>query len=398
MTDDSAYHAPYYLWAAIEPFAYFGALALFIRFLLLPLDRGSKLLAQRLAEQGKNLSALPVLRVVPSLGNRLWRGDGWGAAMLFTWAFLLFWHLAFWPVVIYLGYFHEHRFGMWHASFPRFIWEGAKAGAIGAFSLSFLVFGLYGLARRVERWWLILGVPAAALLWVAGAVDPFRGLVHHDQHPLASGPLRERLEALLDRANVEFKDLLVETRSDVSRSVQAYFAGQGPTRRIVLTDSMLSQMAPDEIEAVVAHEAAHVHELRWPGRVSSSIAIVALLYGVERLFRLAAARRWLGIQSRADVRSLPLVVGLFSAANFIADPVAGYFARGRELAADRYALNLTHDPAAFERMLVKAGQLNRLDPNPPAFVIWMGSSHPSLGERLLAVRAFEKEHPEMAKH
>ena len=65
---------------------------------------------------------------------------------------------------------------------------------------------------------------------------------------------------------------------------------------------------------------------------------------------------------------------------------AGFSREGeRERAADRYALELTQDPAAFRRMLVKAARVNKMDPEPPRWAVLKGYSHPPLGERLAAI-------------
>src|SRR5262249_52758768 len=147
--------------------------------------------------------------------------------------------LLFLPQNVYFGFFHERRYGLWHASLGRFLWETSKERALEVALVGVMVFGLYGLARRVERWWLFLGVPCGVLLFFAGALDPFRGRVPCARAPLPAGPLRPRLEVLLARAEVPFQDLMVEKTSDVSRKAQAYFAGAGPTRTIILNDALL---------------------------------------------------------------------------------------------------------------------------------------------------------------
>jgi STE24 endopeptidase len=73
----------------------------------------------------------------------------------------------------------------------------------------------------------------------------------------------------------------------------------------------------------------------------------------------------------------------------LSEPLTGFFAREREREADRYAVALTQNADAFRRMLVKTARLNRTDPNPPQFVIWMGTSHPTVTERLDQVSSFE---------
>ncbi len=66
-------------------------------------------------------------------------------------------------------------------------------------------------------------------------------------------------------------------------------------------------------------------------------------------------------------------------------PLGGAFWRGGAREADRYALRLTGDSTAFRKMLVKAARVNKIDPEPPLWVVLSGMSHPPLGERVAAV-------------
>jgi STE24 endopeptidase len=170
--------------------------------------------------------------------------------------------------------------------------------------------------------------------------------------------------------------------------VQAYFAGNGATRTIVLNDALLKNMTDDEVLAAVAHEAGHVREPRWPARVLSAVALFAFLGLVEWLFRRSAKRGWFGISERADIRTLPLILLVFDLSMSAAGPVSGWVSRRREWAADRFALELTRDPASFSSMLVKAARVNKMDPQPPRWLVLKGLSHPPIGERIEFARRF----------
>jgi STE24 endopeptidase len=227
----------------------------------------------------------------------------------------------------------------------------------------------------------------ALLLLVAAIIDPYRNRVFFEQQPLAEGSLRTSITRLMDRAGVSFADVVVEKTSVASKAIQGYFAGQGPTRTIVLTDTMVDTLDEGEILAVVAHEAGHIHEPKWPGRIASSLMLVALLFGIHRLLLHAAARGWFGATRFADIRTLPLIYLFIVLVITLADPLSGALSRQRESAADQYAVRLTGDPTAFRRMLVKAARLNKIDPEPPRWLVLKGMSHPPLAERLAAVPA-----------
>jgi STE24 endopeptidase len=380
-----AYHQPYYIRAAVEPFARVGLLALQLGVLVRPFHRAATAAAAGLERGLGWLREAPVSRAFFRVMDRLWGEPGWGAAVLFALLMDLFLRLLYTPVDTWFNYTLEHRHGLSNYTPGAYAWDVLKGHAVTAFSLTALVIGLYGLARRVRRWWLVLGVPVALLLLVSSALDPYRDLLYFDQKPLPEGPLRARLTGLMEKAGISFADMKVEETSVASRRVQAYFAGQGPTRTIVLNDVILKEFSEDEVLAAVAHEAGHVHESKWPGRIASSLALLALLFAIDRLLRLSASRGWFGTTRFADIRTLPLISLLLFCVFLVGGPISGAFSREREREADRYALRLTGDVESFRRMLVKAARVNKMDPEPPRWVVLRGMSHPPIGERLAAL-------------
>ena len=90
---------------------------------------------------------------------------------------------------------------------------------------------------------------------------------------------------------------------------------------------------------------------------------------------------------RADIRTLPLIFLAFELGTTAIAPVSGWQSRQRELTADAYAVALTHDVDSFRSMLVKAARINKMDPSPPAWVVWRGASHPPIVERIVALSA-----------
>ena len=248
-----------------------------------------------------------------------------------------------------------------------------------------LAFGLFALARRSRRWWLLLGVGAGVALTGAALMDPYRGALYFEQAPLPPGPLRSRLTEVLQQADVEFGELWVQRTSAASTRIQALVAGQGATRSILMNDVLLERFTQEEIVAVVAHEAGHVHEPKWPGRIASALALLLLLFGADRLLRHSARRSWFGATSFGDLRNLPLLMFAFWVLASAVRPASLALSRARELEADRFALALTREPETFRAMLVKAARINRMDPEPPRWLVWLGFSHPPIVERLAAL-------------
>jgi STE24 endopeptidase len=380
-----AYHLPYYIRNAVSPLMTVGFLALVLGPLNGPFFRLSRAVAAWLDGRFTFLRTAPGSRAFFRVMDKLWGEPGWGTAVFFALCVDLSFKLLLLPLDIYFGYILEHRYGMSAYTPLAYALDSLKGLLADTLATGSLVLGLYGLARflpRRWRWWLVLGVPVSLLMLVSAALDPYRGRVYFDQAPLEAGTLRTRLTGLMARADITFADVVVEKTSVASKRVQAYFAGQGATRTIVLNDVMLKEFTEDEILAAVAHEAGHANESKWPGRIASSLAMVAFLFVIDWLLRLAATRSWFGATRFADIRTLPLLWLLLFIVMTASAPLSAAFSREREREADRYALRLTNDPATFRRMLVKAARVNKIDPEPPQWIVIKGMTHPPVGERI----------------
>ncbi len=366
-----AYHAPIYTAAAVDLVLWPLVLIAATRFLTRPFHR----LATRWGSRVK----VPVL-------DRVWRGDDWAATVIFALLFFGFFAALTVPIDVWFGFVREHEFGLSRESFGAFLLGGLKQQAIMVLSVSALAFGLFGIARRTTRWWWLVGLAASLVLVVSTALDPYRARLYVDQTSLPEGPLRARLTTMLEGAAIPFGDVLVVHSGEKSVRVQAAFAGTGPTRTILLTDTLLETMTEPEIVAAVAHEAGHVSESRWPGRVLTPLAVFGLLGFVEWLFRRSSKRGWFGITARGDVRVLPILVLSFDLVTSLITPLSAALSRERESAADRFALQLTHDPASLTSLLVKLGRINKVDPDPPRWYVLSGVSHPTILQRVAAIQ------------
>ena len=128
---------------------------------------------------------------------------------------------------------------------------------------------------------LILGIPIlSAVLWIWNAAGAFWWFwawlayiffilavqwiyptfiapLFNKFTPLPEGELKSRLEGLLSRIGFASKGLSVMDASKRSAKGNAYMTGFGKNKRIVLFDTLLSKMTPEETEAVLAHELGH---------------------------------------------------------------------------------------------------------------------------------------------
>ncbi|MFT3842454.1 MAG: M48 family metalloprotease [Myxococcaceae bacterium] len=388
-----AYAEPRYFGSLIQQGCDFAFDVLLLAVLVRPMYSGSVKLAAAVGGRLGWAANVPVLRVLVKMPRLLWGGDGAGAALAFIAISAVVQKLMDLPLQIYIGFFHEKAFGLSTESFGRFLYDDVKMTLLGIAAGGCLTFGVLGWARRMKNWWLLAGPIFGGLLLLGAALDPYRSQVIVDSHSLEAGPLRDGITALMTKAELPFGDIRVEETSKKSVKPDAYFAGQGPTRTIVLYDSLIAALTTEELLAAVAHEAGHAGESRWRAWLGSAVALFLFMALIEWLMRLTARRHWWGVTERADLRVLPLVMTVFAIVTFAFYPLSLHRHRSDELAADRYALTLTGKPAPFRQMLIKVARIALIDPEPPRWWVVMHMSHPPLGERLAAVDAWTPETP-----
>jgi STE24 endopeptidase len=203
--------------------------------------------------------------------------------------------------------------------------------------------------------------------------------------PLPDGPLRSRLEALLERCGFPAGGLFVMDGSRRSAHGNAYFTGFGRARRIVLFDTLIQQLGPDEIEAVLAHEIGHFRLRHIGQRVL--IMQVSSLAGMAILGWLAS-QAWffqgLGlVPTEGLVPGLALMLFMLVAPVFatLLGPLGAILSRRHEFEADAYAVKMT-SREALTRALVALYRDNAATLTPDPLHSAFHDSHPPASLRI----------------
>ncbi|MFG1902087.1 M48 family metallopeptidase [Micromonospora carbonacea] len=278
-------------------------------------------------------------------------------------------------------------------------WGGWTADLLKSYAVSAVVgalalLGFYTVVRLAPRWWWAFGAAGAAGLVVLLSfvlpvlVEP----VFNRFTPMEQGPLRTELTALAARDGVPVRDVLVADASRRTRAVNAYVSGLGPTRRVVVYDTLLREATPAEVTSVVAHELGHAKDRDvWTGTLTGALGAAL---GVVVLYLLGSAGlllRLAGVDSIAEPRAFPLLLALVTVAGLVTAPAQALVSRRVEARADAHALALTGDPATFEAMQRRLAGVNLADPDPPRWEYLYSASHPSTVERMAAARAYARE-------
>jgi STE24 endopeptidase len=290
------------------------------------------------------------------------------------------------PLAWYRTFVIEERFGFNRTTLSLWIADVVKGALIAAaLGVPLAALVLWLMARAGTLWWLYTW-----LAWVAFQVlvlvlyPTVIAPLFNRFEPLSDAGLKERVERLLARCGFRAKGLYVMDGSKRSAHGNAYFTGFGAARRIVFFDTLLSRLAPEEIEAVLAHELGHFklrHVIK--RTIWFSAASLALLWLLGRLIGEPWFYAGLGVPGAAPRYGIALVLFMLALPvfTFVASPLAAMYSRRHEFEADRYAAR-NASAQALVAALVKLYEDNASTLTPDPLHSAFYDSHPPAAVRI----------------
>lgn len=197
--------------------------------------------------------------------------------------------------------------------------------------------------------------------------------------------LEKQILNLASRAGIEHGRVFEVDKSQDTKMLNAYVIGFGATNRIVLWDTTIQHLTPDEILFVMGHEMGHyvMHHLWWSLGYSAALSfLVFYLTYRSANFLMHRYHQRFGFNNLANIASLPLLLLLVNIYMLLTSPISNCFSRYFEHEADRFGLEITQNNKAAAEAFIALQQENLAIPRPGLlFKIWR-SSHPPLGERI----------------
>jgi STE24 endopeptidase len=285
------------------------------------------------------------------------------------------------------------RYGLSTQTWGSWTVDLLKSYAVGAVIGAVVLLGFFGVTRLAPRWWwAFLAAGAAGLTVLMTFVFPVLvEPVFNKFTPMPDGPLRTNLMAMASADGVPVRDVLVADASRRTTALNAYVSGLGPTRRIVVYDTLLREAPPGEVGAVVAHELGHARDNDvLTGTALGALGAAAAVCVVFLLGSWTGLLRRAGVDSIGDPRAVGLLLALAAVAGLVGAPLQNVVSRLIEARADAHALAVTHDPSTVEVMEQRLATTNLADVDPPRWEYVMFATHPSVVERIAAARAFAR--------
>ena len=319
------------------------------------------------------------------------------------------------PFTLYSTFRIEERFGFNKMTFRLWLGDLVKSLLVGlVIGLPIVALILWIMGSTGAWWWLWawgvwMGFNLLVLVLYPTVIAP----LFNKFQPLEDESLKARVTALMQRCGFAAKGLFVMDGSKRSAHANAYFTGFGASKRVVFFDTLLKQLSPAEVDAVLAHELGHFKHKHIIKRI---VAMFAMSLAGFALLGWLSTQAWfytgLGVRPNiaptlsAIASSLPpggalapwggpaalmpvpndalalllflLVVPLFS---FFISPLFAQLSRKHEFEADAYAIAQT-DGRDLQSALLKLYQDNASTLTPDPVYVKFYYSHPPASERL----------------
>ncbi len=317
-----------------------------------------------------------------------WLGNGYGRGLALILALaILSWLLSL-PFDLYRTFRIEARYGFNKMTGKLYLLDVLKGMVLGALIGIPLLLATFWLMEKMGAYWwfyvwlMWLGFTVLMLALYPNFIAPlFNKFV-----PLENEALKSRIEALLARCGFTSQGLFVMDGSKRSSHGNAYFTGFGKTKRIVFFDTLIKQLSPSEIEAVLAHELGHFKRRHILKMIISRFSIALLVLAV---MGWVIDKSWfyegLGFPSVSSMPHLAVALALFFMTlpvfTFWLMPLGSLLSRKHEFEADAYAASQTH-VGDLVTALVKLYRDNAatLTPDPLHSAVY--DSHPPAGIRI----------------
>jgi len=243
----------------------------------------------------------------------------------------------------------EARFGFNRMSPRLFFIDLMKSTVISlALGLGLVWITNILMEKSGDLWWLYAWIVWCSFqLLMLVLVPLFIAPMFNKFKPLEDESLRTRIENLMQRTGFQASGLFVMDGSKRSAHGNAYFSGFGAAKRIVFFDTLLERLAPNEIEAVLAHELGHFKLKHIVKRIvvmfAASLAFLAVLGYLKN-------QTWfytgLGVEpmmgASNDAMALILFALVLPVFSFLFSPLTSLSSRKHEFEADAFAAQHTN--------------------------------------------------------
>jgi STE24 endopeptidase len=306
------------------------------------------------------------------------------------------------PLDYYSGFRIEHQFDLSTQTLASWLADWGKSLGLSVAAAVVLMWVFYSVVRRSpRRWWFYFWLATIPLELFVMFVEPWVvEPLFYKFTPLAETQpaFTERIEGMISQAGLDIPSsrIFEMNASSKTKTLNAYVSGLGSSKRVVVWDTTLAALTPDETLLVLGHETGHYVLHHIPKEFALiELILLGLFYLGYRAFT-ALVRRFgprTALEGEEDLASLPLALLVLTVLSFIGSPAFNAISRHYEHQADQYGLEVAYgvvpDPnAAAARAEQALGVLDLADPDPSPFIVLWLYTHPPVEDRIRFENAY----------
>jgi STE24 endopeptidase len=291
------------------------------------------------------------------------------------------------PFSYYSTFVIEEKYGFNRTTLKTFVLDLIKGGLLGMIiggGLLALLIWIY-LQTTNNFWWMAWVVLAAFMIFMTMFYSSVIVPLFNKQTPLEDGELKNEIQKFADKTGFKIDNVFVMDGSKRSSKGNAYFSGLGAKKRIVLFDTLISELSTKEIVAVLAHEIGHYKKKHTRSGIVLSLLQTGLMFYIFSIFignpQLSEA---LGAEQHGFHLGLIAFGILYSPISSILGLGMNLLSRANEYQADEYAKK-NHDGQSLGNALIKLSVSTLSNLTPHKAYVFFYYSHPTLLQRLKAI-------------
>lgn len=288
------------------------------------------------------------------------------------------------PIHYYSSYVHEHKWGFSNQTITSWFWDQAKSFLVSLVLLGILLFLLLWIMQEFPSlWWLMAGAAMALVSVIFSTLFPVVILpIFNKYTPIKDEELSSALNKILAKEGLRSSGFFKEDTSRQTKKENAFLAGLGKTRRVVLSDNLMENMSVPEIVSIIAHEVGHYsHKHMWKQIAMGTFQQLGVFFVLHLLLQRTFPPFLSSIQWNLTLFPM-FVIFMGAVSGFVLGPFNQALSRFFEKQADRYALENIEDKRSFLNALAGLADRNLSNAYPSWWVKWLYYSHPPVGERL----------------
>ncbi|MCQ2591756.1 MAG: M48 family metallopeptidase [Treponema sp.] len=302
------------------------------------------------------------------------------------------------PFSLYREFKTEKKFGFSNMTFKLWVTDYLKNTILSLILAALLtIVASCFFVKFPDSWWFILAAVLIAFTFIMQIIYPkFIAPLFNKFEPLPDGEVKDKITEILEKTDFKNGGLFVMDESKRSGHSNAYFSGFGKAKRIVLYDTLIKSLTPDELGAVLGHELGHFKLHHITKRLIFLIPMeFVLLFVLYKLAQFTGLYQGFGFSmvtpenvSSVQFIGLFLAINIYSSVAEIISPLTNFSSRKNEYAADNFAAKLCNSGEPLITGLIKLNADNLSELLPPAFYVFWNFSHPSLIQRVEKLKCF----------